>query len=88
MRMFRAGRHPNKTVIPFCGICDLPVARMVYRVPKEDSWTVDFEAQCCGKTQGRRITLAEMHRICETGEKLYLVVRKGRDQQIAAQARR
>lgn len=83
----RKDSHPP-TFIPFCRTCDLPVARLMYRVPKADAWTVEFDAQCCGKTQGARITLAEMRRIHDTGEKFYLVVRKGRSQQIAAQAKR
>jgi hypothetical protein len=60
----------------------------MYQVPKVDAWTVEFDAQCCGKTQGARITLAEMRRIHDTGEKFYLVVRKGRNQQIQGQAKR
>lgn len=84
--MFRRDTHPP-TFLPYCSLCQLPVARLMYRVPKEDSWAVEFDAQCCGKTQGRRITLAEMHRIRETGEKFYLIVRKGLRQQIAVARR-
>ena len=87
-KLFRAGKHPNNTFLPYCQICQLPVVKLQYRIPKEDSWTVDFDAQCCGKTMGRRITLAEMERLRVTGEKFFLVVRKGRTQQIKAQARR
>jgi hypothetical protein len=84
---FQREKHPP-TLIPFCRLCEMPVARLMYRVPREDAWVVDFEAQCCGKTQGAKVTLAELYRLQQTNEKFYLIVRKGHHQQIAAQAKR
>lgn len=86
MRMLRAGSHPP-TFIPFCSLCDLPVAKISYRVPKEDVEAIEFEGACCGRTMGRRVKLAEIARIRETGEKFYLVVQKNRFQEIRKQAR-
>jgi len=83
VKRFRPGEFPP-TFIPYCALCDLPVARLAYRVPKEDSWAIEFMSQCCGKTQGRRITFAEMYRVQQTGEKFYLIVQKARVQQIKA----
>lgn len=87
MRSFRPGEFPP-TFLPYCRVCDLPVARIQYRIPKAESWTVDFDGQCCGKTMGRRMTMAEMYRLQQTNEKFYLIVRKAETQNARAQARR
>jgi len=87
MRLLRAGEHPP-CFVAYCALCCLPVARFMYRVPKEDTDSVEFEAQCCGKTQGRRVKLAEMYRLQVTGEKMFLVVGKRRHQEIRSVASR
>ena len=84
--MFRAGNHPGM-VVPFCRLCDLPVARLRYRVPREDVYAIEFEADCCGRTVGRRVSLADMARARYSGEKLYLVVTKRQSQGFRQQAK-
>lgn len=81
MKPLRPGSHPP-VFIPFCALCNLPVTKLMYRVPKEEVDAVEFDAQCCGKTQGRRVKLAEIARLSLTQEKFYLVVQKGRNQAI------
>jgi hypothetical protein len=80
-RLFRAGEHPP-VFVPYCGLCDLPVERYAYRVPKEDVEAVEFDSMCCGRQQGRRVSLGEMARLSMTGEKFYLIVQKRRFQEI------
>lgn len=87
MKLARAGEHPP-TFIPWCSLCNLPVSKYQYRVPKYDTDTINFDAQCCGKTMGAKVTLAQMARLRASGEKFYLVVQTKRTQEIKAQPRR
>ena len=60
----------------------------MYRVPKEDAAAVEIEAQCCQRTQGRRVSLAEMARVSRSGEKLFLIVQAKRHQEFRKLAAR
>lgn len=84
--MLRAGSHPP-TFLPYCALCQLPVTKLQYRVPKEDTDSIEFDSVCCGRQMGRRVKLAEIARIRQTGEKFFLIVQKRRNQEIRKAAR-
>lgn len=67
-------------VIPYCRLCDQPVERFTLGNPTNDFHAVTVEAECCGKTQGIRVTHDELMRVKRLGEKLWCVVRKGQAQ--------
>ena len=74
-------------LIPYCALCEQPVQRFAWYLPIKSPGYVDFDAQCCGKTQGAHVSRMDLHRIRVTNEKIWLVVKKGRVQGVA-EARR
>ena len=74
-------------IMPYCAVCELPVKRMSSKVVT--TWMhFDIEGECCGKTQGARITAEQLMRIKASGEKFFLTVRKGQLQGVKALAKR
>lgn len=85
--MFQAGKHHPGMLIPFCGFCRLPVSRLRYRIPKEDGYVIEYEADCCDHTSGRKVTFEEMKRARFSGENLYLIAHKKQPQQFRTETK-
>lgn len=67
-------------VVPYCRLCGQP-AELSQRT-RVDWYSMTIEAECCGKQQGRRVSLEEIKRIHDTGDKLWLVVGRGQSQTV------
>lgn len=63
-------------VVPYCRLCDLPVERFTV-LPVKSAYYVELEAQCCGRTQGIRMSVDELMRAKRGGEKIYAVAKVG-----------
>lgn len=71
------GMRSPPWVVPFCSNCNLPVEKFTF-LPVTTPYHLEIEAQCCGLTQGARLSTDEIMRLKRLNEKLYLVVGRGR----------
>ena len=70
------GRQPPY-IVPYCQRCDMPVERFNF-FPVDSPHFIEIEGQCCGATQGARVSVEEIMRIRRAGEKLFLVTSSGK----------
>lgn len=73
----KPGRPP--WIVPFCRFCDLPVELFTI-LDVKSPYHVEIDAQCCGRTQGVRISVEQLLHVKRTQEKLYVVVGPRRSQ--------
>ena len=76
--LLRPGTHAP-FIVPYCAFCGGPVERFAFGLVTSPYY-VDIEAKCCDHTQGKRISTDELLRLKNTGQKLFLIVKKGRYQ--------
>lgn len=75
-----AGQWPPD-LLPYCQLCDMIVERLgvtPFKYHHQDFLVL--EAKCCGQTRGARIPLREVFRLRDTGQKWYIITRKGLNQ--------
>lgn len=73
--ILKPGQDPP-LITPYCGLCDMPAERFCMDVVTSP-YFLGIHATCCGKTSSARIPIEEVFRIKRTGEKFYVVTRKG-----------
>lgn len=75
-------------VVPYCRLCDMPAERFAVHGGQRihdrlvvggtvSAYYVEIEAQCCGKTQGKKVSVDELLRLKRDNQKLWVVVKKG-----------
>lgn len=74
-RLLTPGGLPP-TFTCFCEYCQLPVERLAVDVVTSPYYAL-VQAQCCGKTSGRRVSHEEIFRLRVTNQKLFIVTKKG-----------
>lgn len=67
---------PPPPLVPFCGICDMPVERLQFDLTT-DPRRIGIHSHCCNRTSATRIDISVYLELLKTGQKLYTIVRKG-----------
>lgn len=74
-------------VVPYCRCCERPAERFTYNRP-ESPYYLDIEAECCGITQGCRVSTDEVMRLLRNNEHLWLSERRGGGHHVGGWIRR
>lgn len=64
------------TITPYCAICQLPVERYTLDVVTSP-YHIGVHAHCCDRTSSTRIATSVYLEMMATGQKLYVIVKKG-----------